>query len=43
MKYNLDIEINNDGDPVEILTYGKALIALIAVYAYVMAALLYNF
>lgn len=43
LKYNLDIEINNDGDPVEILTHDKALITLVAIYICLMTALLYCF
>lgn len=41
LKYNLDIEKNTDGDPVEILTHDKSLIALVVLYACLMIALIY--
>lgn len=41
LKYNLDIEKNADGDPVEILTHDKSLIALVALYACLMIGLIY--
>lgn len=41
LKYNLDIEVSTDGDPVEILTHDKFLIFLVTVYIVLMAALLY--
>lgn len=41
LKYNLDIEKNTDGDPVEILAHDKSLIALVVLYACLMIALIY--
>ncbi len=41
MKYSLNIEGNSDGDPVEVLVHDKALLALCAVYALLMAGILY--
>lgn len=43
MKYNPDIETKTDGDPVEILTHDKFLIALVTIYVCLMAVLLYCF
>lgn len=43
LKYNLDIEKKDDGDPVEILTHDVFLILLVLVYVCVMAGLLYFF
>ena len=41
MKYSLNIEGNSDGDPVEVLVHDRALLALCAVYALLMAGILY--
>ncbi|MDF7663239.1 decaprenyl-phosphate phosphoribosyltransferase [Bifidobacterium sp. ESL0763] len=41
MKYNLTIEGDSDGDPVEVLVHDKVLMALCVLYAVVMFALLY--
>lgn len=41
MKYNLDIEGESDGDPVEVLLHDKALLALCVIYLAIMFMILY--
>lgn len=41
LKYNMDVEGDSDGDPVEVLLRDKALLVLCAVYFSVMFAVLY--
>ncbi len=41
MKYNLTVEGNSEGDPVEVLLHDKALLALCVVYGIVIMGMLY--
>ena len=41
MKYNLTVEGNSEGDPVEVLLHDKALLALCIVYGIVIMGMLY--
>lgn len=41
MRYNLDIEGNQSGDPIEVITRDRVFIALLALYGALMFALLY--
>ena len=43
LKYNLDVEKKDDGDPVEILTHDVFLVVLVLAYICIMAGLLYIF
>ncbi len=42
MKYCLDIENNSDGDPVEVLTHDRLLLALCGVWAVILIAITYG-
>ena len=41
LKYNLEVEKNADGDPVEVLLHDKILILMVAFYVMLMVTLLY--
>lgn len=41
MRYNLDVEGNHSGDPIEVISHDRIFIALLALYGALMFALLY--